>query len=66
MIAAGVEYKTVQEWFQGAEVNRLSVDELRELNQITRNGDILIRQVSPKVLQAWLCQPYLRSYDVFS
>lgn len=66
MIAAGREYKTVQEWFQGAEVNRLSIDELRELNRINRNDDVLLCQVSPKVLQAWLCQPHLRNYDVYS
>ena len=57
MIAAGVEYKTDREWLQGAEINRLSIQELKELNRVIRNGDILICQVSPKVVQAWLCQP---------
>lgn len=66
MIAAGREYKTVRDWLQGAEVNRLSIDELRELNRINRDGNVLVCQVSPKVLQAWLCQPYLRSHDVYS
>ena len=66
MIAVGREYKTVKEWLQGAEVNRLSIDEIRELNRISRDEDVLICQVSPRVLQAWLCQPYLSSYGVHS